>query len=140
MPDRTVDVRMAKNDDGPAIKRIVDAIGAFQFANFELDWSDIEPGWLVGEHGGRIIAAIQVLPGKPIGRIECLLVDPELGLMMRAVATRTMTDHAIAAIHMHGAQAVSSLIPSWLPSYMNISLRNGWRELDEGSIVMRRLR
>ena len=137
---RHVAVRMAKNDDGPELKRLSEALDFFQWDNFEFDWSDIEPSWLVGEHGGRIICAIQVAPAKPIGRIECLMVDPSLGLMMRYAATKAMVEHGVALNYTYGAQAVSSLVPSSLPSYMETALERDWFELDEGSIVMRRLR
>jgi len=132
---------MAKNDDGPEVERLMAAVDFFQFDGWQIDWSDLEPNWLIGEHDGRVVGCIQVIPARPIGRVECLCVDPELGLMMRHAVTIALVNQAVGVNVMYGAQAVSSLIPSSLPAYLEYAVTDrGWFELDEGSIVMRRLR
>ena len=138
MPDRSVHVRMAKNDDGPEVARLMEAIGAFD--GLGIDWNDLEPNWLICEHSGRVVGCIQVVPARPIGRIECLAIDPEFGLMMRHAITKALVESAISAVYMFGAQAVSSLIPENLPGYLETALEREWFVVDEGSIVMRRLR
>jgi N-acetylglutamate synthase-like GNAT family acetyltransferase len=111
----------------------------FQWDNWKIDWHDLEPNWLVAEHKGTVLGCIQVVPAKPIGRMEVLAVDPDLGLITRGVVVKMLTDHAVAMNKMYGAQAVSSLIPSSEADYFHHALERGWIELDEGSIVMRRL-
>lgn len=137
---RSVSVRMAKNDDGPEVERLMAAVGFFQFDGWEIDWSDLEPNWLVGVHSGSIVGCIQVVPARPFGRIECLCVDPELSTMMKYAVTSALTTQAAMTVKMYGAQAVTSLIPYSLPSYFGGAMNRGWFELDEGHIVMRRLR
>jgi N-acetylglutamate synthase-like GNAT family acetyltransferase len=137
---RNINVRMAKNDDGPAVERLMEMNGFFQWDNWAIDWSDLEPHWLVAELDGEVVGCIQVVPAKPIGRMEVLSVNPELGLISKGAVVKRLTDQAVATNMVYGAQAVSSLISFSMPTFLRCALNRDWITLDEGPIVMRRLR
>ena len=139
MIDRTVTVRMAKNDDGPDVEALIEKLGWFEWSNWKIDWNDLEPNWLVAEHAGRFVGCIQVCPARPIGRIEILCVDPELRLIMRYLVTRELTNHAVGVVKMYGAQAVCSTIPWRYGDYLHGAQNRGWEAIDNGSMIMKRL-
>ena len=139
MGHRDVTVRLAKNDDGDAVAALMEKKDWFQWDNWEIDWHDLEPNWLVAEHEGVILGCIQVVPAHPIGRIEVLCVDPDLGVMMSTAVVKGLTSHAMGTLMMYGSQCASSIIPSELGSYLDALLERDWIILESGSIVMRRL-
>lgn len=140
MGRRDVTVRMAKNSDGDDVERLMDKNENFQWENWRIDWHDLEPNWLIAEHNEVVVGCIQVVPAKPIGRMEILTVDPDLSLMMRYAVTLALTSHAISVIQMYGAQAASSMIPRRFEDYLHGAMNRGWVEVDDGAMVMRRLR
>ena len=135
-----IQIRLAKNSDGDAVAELMRKCGFFQWDNWSIDWSDLEPNWIVAEHDGVILGCIQVIPAKPIGRMEVLTIDPDLGHKTRGAVVKKLTDHAVATNWMYGAQVVSSMIPYSLESYFKVALNREWISLDEGHIVMRRCR
>jgi len=139
MGHRDVTVRLAKNDDGDAVAALMEKIGAFQWDNWEIDWHDLEPNWLIAEHSGDIVGCIQAIPAHPIGRIEILAVDPALGILVKTAVVKGLTSHAMGILKMYGSQCASSIIPSRLGSYLDALLERDWIVLESGSIVMRRL-
>ena len=44
------------------------------------DWAGIYPYWLVAEREDQVIGALQILHGRPAGRLEFLGLDPTLNL------------------------------------------------------------
>jgi hypothetical protein len=94
---------MAKNDDGDAVAALMEKNEFFQWDNWSIDWHDLEPNWLVAEHDGEIVGCIQVVPAKPIGRMEVLSINPDLSLMMRYAVTKALTSHAVGVNQMYGA-------------------------------------
>jgi len=140
MGHRDVTIRMAKNDDGDAVAELMRKNDFFQWDGFEIDWSDLEPNWMVAEDCGKIIGCIQVVPAKPIGRIEILSVDPSLKFIHRGIVVKKLVEHATAIIWMFGSQAVSSMIPYELESYFECAADRGWIPISEGHMVFRGLR
>jgi len=139
MPRPEVIIRMAKNDDGDVIERLMELVVAFQWDNWKIDWHDIEPNWLAAEINGEVVGVIQVVPAKPIGRIECLVINPTLPLLTRTRVMRSLTNYGISVVRMHGAQAVSSMIPRRYSDYLAQGLSEDWIELDDGAMLAKRL-
>ena len=139
MPRPEVVIRMAKNDDGDRIAELMEKVGFFQWENWRIDWHDIEPNWIAAEIDGDVVGVIQVVPAKPIGRIECLTVEPDLSLMMKYRVVKMLTSHAVATVKMYGAQVVSSMIPWRYEDYLHGALNRGWIEFDSGAMVGKRL-
>jgi N-acetylglutamate synthase-like GNAT family acetyltransferase len=139
MGHRDIIIRGVKNEDGPAVAALMKKADYFQWENFEIDWSDLEPHWLVADNKGQIVGCIQVTPARPIGRIEMLCVDPDLKLLTRGYVVKHLTDHAVGVNVMYGAQAVASSIPYELQGYFEEASSRGWTETNQGYIIMKRL-
>ena len=136
---RDITVRMAKNDDGDAVAALMKKDDCWQFDGWEVDWSDLEPFWLVAEHEGVLMGCIQVVPAKPIGHMDELVVDPDLRPKTRGAVVKKLTDHAVVMTQMYGSQAVQSIIPDKYGVYFGGAKNRGWVSLNQGHVVMRRL-
>lgn len=68
-------IRMAKDDDGPAIGKLFAETG---LDDLEVDWTISKVGgwWLVGERDGNIMGAIQLSLGSPFGIIGDIVITP----------------------------------------------------------------
>ena len=80
-------VRMARKSDTPFIMDLLDANGLLVKG---LDWSDIGDTWWVTVHKGDVVGCGQILPGKPLGTVNCLAVDPKFhgsGLGVQLIKT-----------------------------------------------------
>ena len=140
MRQSDVTVRMAKNqEDGPHVEAIMAKLDFFQWDDFKIDWSDIEPNWLVAEVDDEFVGCIQVAPARPIGRIEILCVDPDLPQKATYLVAKALIDQAVGTVKMYGAQAVSSMIPYRYADYLHGALNRDWVEIDDGAMVLRRL-
>ena len=139
MKRKDIRIRLAKNDDGDAVALLMKKLDFFQWSDWAIDWHDLEPNWLVAEVNGTVVGAIQVIPARPIGRMEILTVDPDLSLMMRGAVVLKLTDQAAATCRLYGSQAVSSLIPYSYPVYLGEAQNRQWVDLDDGTIIMKRL-
>jgi len=140
MPRPEIIIRMAKNDDGDAVAALMKKADFFQWDEWEIDWHDLEPNWLAAEIDGELVGVIQVVPARPIGRVEVLTIDPDLSTIRKYRIMKALTQHAMAVVKMYGAQAVSGIIPYRYKDYLHGSQKRGWwEEIDSGAIVMGRL-
>jgi GNAT superfamily N-acetyltransferase len=79
--------RSAKRSDTPFI---IDLLSANDLLIRGLDWSEIGDTWWVAVHKGDIVGCVQVLPGKPLGVVNFLAVDPKFhksGLGVQLIKT-----------------------------------------------------
>jgi hypothetical protein len=133
-------LRWALDADGPRVAELATACGLV-FEGFEIDWSRLEPYWLVAEINDIVVAAIQVLPAFPIGRIDYLLVDPTLSKRTRAVAVKRITDHGTALLRLSGCQIAGSEISQKRnDDYLRVAIRRGWVVLSKTYSIVKRLR
>ncbi len=63
-------IRWANPNEGPAIEAMV---VSEHLCPSGIDWSRLD-GWMVAEHEGAVIGAVQVIPGRPLGHIGFLVV------------------------------------------------------------------
>lgn len=134
---RDVEVRLAKDADGPAIGRLVVAAG---FAVATLDWSKVYPYWLVAERDGRVAGCIQVCMGLPIARLELMATDPELSKRMRARVVKSLLIHGLAMLKQQGAEIAAGVVPGELKDYQKILLHRGAIIIWSGDLFAKRLR
>jgi hypothetical protein len=80
---RNIKVRLAANDEGPRVAELAATCG-FVFSDWEIDWSDIHPHWLVADHLGELLGCLQLCYGRPVGRLEILGVDRKMVLVSRS--------------------------------------------------------
>jgi hypothetical protein len=135
MSARDIKVRMAHPDEGP----VIGELEGMKFANWEMDWSEIDPGWLVAEMDGRIVGAIQVSPGKPFGRLESMAVAKDLGSKERAVAVRDLCYAALATLRTAGCQAAIGMVQTQQPGFKQVAEHRGCFSFAEGDMMIKRL-
>ena len=132
-----VEVRLARDDEGERVRELVKHSG-FVFDGLEFDWSRIHPFWLLAfeKQSGRAVGTVQVCPGRPVGRLEILSVDPEAPPRVIAYAVRQLLLAGRLTLRSWGAQAVSGLCPDSEPGYLRVLEGMGAVILDEGTIVL----
>ena len=135
-----ISVRVILNEDAPAMQTLaaenMDNWMSADGSMIELDWSQAFPYWLGAEQENAIVAAIQVLPARPIGRAECLMVRSGVRKRVRAVAVKLLLDTTLVVMARHGVQLVSGLCPEWMPEYKRVLEHMGSVDFCQGSIMM----
>jgi hypothetical protein len=134
-----VTVRLAGNDEGKTVGDLA-RIAGFYVEGWDIDWSDIHPHWLLAEHEGRVVGAVQICYGKPVARLEMLALVPELPKRVRAAVIMELTAVAEQTMIQYGAQAGSSMISFSMPEFKKFVKRNGGVTVDSGNIFLKRLR
>jgi hypothetical protein len=132
-----IDVRMAKNSDGNKIK---DLARDNDFDGLDhLDWSDIEPYWLVAWQHGEIVGAVEVLPGKPVGRVEYLSVDQTLSKIQAARILQKLLIQAMATLKVSACQAMMGIVPFSNKGLKRIYKNRGGWVCATGNMLVKRI-
>lgn len=79
--------RSARKSDIPFI---IDLLNVNDLLIKGLDWSEIDDTWWVAVHRDEIVGCVQVLPGKPLGVVNFLAVEPKFhksGLGVQLIKT-----------------------------------------------------
>jgi len=138
MTEFKIDTRLARNDEGEIVKALVETAG-FTFPDWDIDWSEIHPHWLMAEYQGKPVGAIQICYGKPVGRLEMLGIDPSIPKPLRAAVVFHIITFGCLTLYEYGAQAVSGMIPFSMPGYKKFAKKHGAVVIDSGNIVLRRV-
>jgi hypothetical protein len=133
-----ITVRIATDQDGPDIARLA-KLSSFEFEGMEIDWSDIFPHWILAEHEGRAVGAVQVCPGRPVGRMDLLFLDPQLRNAQRGIATKFLTMAGQEVCRRAGAQIVMSVIAHDMPGFKKVAKKRGWRTINSGVLMVKRV-
>lgn len=131
-------IAIAGAEHGPAIRRLikVDQIEGLE----HLDWSNLGGQWLVVLKGeGKVVGCIQVLPGKPIGRVDFMVLDDSLTQRERAEATSMLISQVSLLLRMAGVGAMISVVPDDPDGWPVVLERRGWVPVADGVMMIRRL-
>ena len=124
-------VRLALNEEG---ERIGELIG------LDLDWSEVYPYWLVYEKDNRILGCLNVALSKPIGILDQLKIDPDVGPHTRGRIVRALILQGIATLKADDTHVCVSMIPFELKAYKKLLKKHfGAEVIGQGNIVMTRL-
>ena len=136
MTKPNVTVTLASNGDAEDVQRLVLAAG---FDVPEIGWGNIYPHWLVAEIGGEIVGCMEVLLGRPVGRLEYLTLDEGLKNRARVLVLRSLIIQGMVTLREYGAQLVSSMVPfehkDWKKA---LKKRGGW-VMTSGNLMIARL-
>lgn len=124
VPRRAVQIvlRLATAEDGPTIGNML------RLSGWEIegvDWSDPSPNWLVADIDGLIAGCVCVFPGRPIGWVEFLCVEPELRHRTRATVAKMLLEQGLATIRAGRGQVACGGVPERLPDYQRMLERRG---------------
>lgn len=133
---RTHTLRFAANADGPAIAALMDSCG---YDAAGLDWSDIEPFWIVSEEAGIVIGCAQICPSKPMGRVDMVGVDWMLGAHRAAAVYRDLLIFAVHQLRGFGAQTAIGFVPFERRNIVKFYKRFGARPAAQGHMIELRL-
>ena len=137
MNRRDVKVRFAENSEGELVRSLARHSG-FEFEDW-MDWSTLNPHWLIGEVMGEPVATLQVCYGRPVGRLEILSIDPRFETPTRAKIVGSMTESGLRVLQGYGACAASFVVPFALKGYKRWLKRRGCITLESGNIMLARL-
>ena len=133
-----VKVRLAQDSEREIVANLVSEI--FQMNGWQLEFKSVFPHWLVAEIAGEIVGTINMRISMPISSVEMLVMDPKLNRRERGEVASMLTDSAMAICGAAGAEAVSSMIPDNMKSYLQVAKRRGYVVGNQGSIVFGRIR
>jgi hypothetical protein len=129
-------VRIASDDDGPEIGRLAYEQG---FAVEGIDFSHVHPYWLVAEIEGKIVGALQLCTGLPIGWLEMLFLDPKLSKPDRIRTFKALVERGLFALEAFGSQVAMWSVPHELGTYKKILKKRGAITLTSGSLMAKML-
>ncbi len=129
-------VRIASDDDGPRIGELGREQG---FPIDDIDWSRVNPYWLVAEDDGRIIGALQFCLALPMGWLEMMFINQELSHRERAQTVKALVERGLLALKAFGAQLAMGSVSLEMKSFKRIMKRRGGVVLSSGSLMAKRL-
>lgn len=131
-------LQLAQPAHAPAIRKL---IKVDQMEGLEhLDWSNLGGQWLVVLKGEeKVVGCIQVLPGRPIGRVDFMVLDDSLSHRERAEATSMLIEQVTMLLRMAGVGAMISVVPDDPDGWPVVLERRGWAPVGDGMMMIRRL-
>lgn len=118
-------------NEGEAIGELVKSNGF----TIPVDWSEV-PGWLVSKDKDKVIGCVQVLVGKPIGRVEMLATDTTLNSLKRAQVAWRLIVAASAVLNMNGSQYASMMILFENKHFKRLLKKRGAWTIGQGNIMI----
>ncbi len=101
----TLSIRLAQPADAPWLAVISGTDGAF-------DWAlpGTTEGWWIAEAAGEPVACVQMLLGRPVGRVESFRAEPGLSPRLKAEALSALVKSACAGLYLTGSQGVMCFV------------------------------
>lgn len=132
-----MELQIAQPHHGAAIRRLVKADRLEGLEH--LDWTNLGGQWLVVMKADAVVGCIQVLPGRPIGRVDFMVLDDSLSHRERAEATSMLIEQVTMLLRMAGVGAMISVVPDDPDGWPVVLERRGWVPIADGMMMIRRL-
>ena len=124
---RDITVRMRDESDGPDFF----AIAPESWQNSALRWEDLGDNWLVAEAKGHIVGFIQFLLGRPVGRVEHLILDAQrLNDRESHAVMLALSQAACVALRATGSLGASAFVAHDRPG-----LKRLWKKHFKGRVA-----
>ena len=137
MTKPNVIVTLAGNGDAEDVQRLVLAAG---FEVPGLTWGNLYPHWLVAKIDDEIVGCMEVLLGRPIGRLEVLSLDQDLDKREHATVLHSLVIQGLVTLRQYGAELVASMIPFEDKAWKKALVKRGGVITSSGHILVKRLR
>ena len=121
-------------EDGEQIRGLVRQTG-MDLADLDIDWSDIYPYWVVAEQDDLIVGAMQVSPGKPVGRMEMMCIELELGHRTRGEIVKKLIEHGEQVLKAHGCRVNASMVAFADKGFKRAMQKRGYRTVLTGNTL-----
>lgn len=125
-----ISIRPALNSDGLAIGQLAYQAGF----TLGLEWDNVEPDWLVAEANGRLVGAIQVMPGRPVGRLELLFIKSDEPRRVKLMAAKQLTYTGCMLLAKYGSQVAMGLVRPQNTSWRKVIEKRG--AVNQGTVDM----
>ena len=122
---------MAKNSDGATVQAIVGRTWPVA----HLDFSEIEPYWLLAECDGEPVGVVQVLAGKPVGRVEFLCVRDDVHEVTRGRAMKALFNTTTTVLAKYGSSVASAMVAFESKSVKRWMKRRGAIVMFNGNVM-----
>lgn len=132
-PKYQLKLRLVTNEEGYIIKELCEQNG-FNWLDI-VDWEDIYPFWLAVESEEEIIAAVQVMFGKPISTATMLVLKPGLPRRLRVLAVKELILGIARSWHGTGASLGSCFIPFDNKEMKDFLKKHGYTQLTSGNTL-----
>lgn len=129
-------IRLAQNTDSESVYKLITDAG---FALQGVDFSDLYPYWLVAENGVGVVGCLQVLVGKPIGRMELMAADYHLSQRDRAKVLKLLVETGEETLRQGGSQLVSGVVSFKNPGFKRLLKKRGAVVATSGNLMVARL-
>ncbi len=133
-----IEIRIAKNSEGGVVRELVRESGFAPESLAMLDWTDIEPYWIVAENG-KICGCLQVTVSKPIGRLEYLATDDALNFQQKARVVKKLLETGCNMIGQAGVHMLSGTVPFKYKGYKRMLKRRGAVITNQGNVFLKRV-
>ncbi len=137
-----VQIRPVVAQDAPALERLAAENHYFEHwrsadgSPIEIDWAGVYPYWFGAQYAGSLVAAVQFLPGRPMSRMEDMLVRQDQRQRVKAIAVAMLLLACKQSAHDNGSQLMAGLCPDWRPDYKRVLIGMGALSQCEGSIMI----
>lgn len=133
-------IRLVEPHEGPKIQALMVKCQVTPLVT-NLDWhKPVGPYWLVcGKKDTHFDGAVNVAYSQPLGRIEMLLIDPDLPRRTQAILVKHLSYGACEVLSQAGAQAAGSYISDADPSWQRIVTKRGSRPVETGTFFLRKV-
>lgn len=99
-------IRLACDAEGQTILRLFPKWEQMEAS----DWDKIHPYWAVAEVDGEIVAALQLCPSLPIGRIEHLNIKKDLNKITATRASHALIKYGEFAMLQMGCKLIAGYV------------------------------
>lgn len=133
-----VTIRMALNEDGPVVGALVEQLLDGVDLG-DVDWSKVNPNWLVAVWEDRIVGCIQVVLGHPFGCLEFMAVEPGLPSRVKTMAVKGLVYTGASTLVYAGCQFAAGMVPFEMKSYLKVLKKRGAVPAFKGQTFLKRL-
>ena len=100
-----------------------------------IDWTDLFPFWLAAKDNDAMLGAIQVTPGKPIGRLELLCVKQDLPHQQRGEVIKALIETGTEVLRGQGSYVVTGMVSHEDKGFKRAYKKRGWRPVLVGTTL-----
>ena len=102
-----VAIRLATNSAGPAIAAVLKENGIDLPG---VDWSEVNPYWLIATVDDDVVGCCQVLIAKPFGFLDFIFVRKSVNFKFRAIAVRKLLQQGIRTLEVAGCSYAGGFV------------------------------
>ena len=126
-------------DEGEQIRGLVAQTG-MDLADLPIEsWHNLFPYWIAAKRGDTVLGAVQCTPGRPVGRLELMCVEKELGDRERGRIVRALITQGMRVLQAQGSLVMTAMVSHQDKGFKRAMKKRGFKVLLTGSTLGRAL-